>query len=182
LSRIGKQPIAIPDNVDINIEDNLVMVKGPLGQLSRQLSKDMSLIIEGNVLLVQRPSDEKKHRSMHGLTRTLVANMVEGVTKGYKKVLEISGVGYRATKQGSKLVLTLGYAHLVEIEPEDGLEIEVPAPNRIIVKGTNKEKVGALAATIRSRREPEPYKGKGIRYEGEIIRRKAGKTGAKGRK
>lgn len=182
MSRIGKQPIIIPGGVDINIEGNLVTVNGPKGRLSRQVSNEMLLTIEGNQLLVQRPSDEKLHRSMHGLTRTLVANMVEGVTKGYQKVLEISGVGYRAAMQGNKLVLTLGYAHPVEIEPEDGMEIEVPAPNRIIVKGTNKEKVGALAATIRSRREPEPYKGKGIRYEGEVIRRKAGKTGAKGRK
>ena len=141
----------------------------------------MELSIEGNELIVRRPSDGKIHRSLHGLTRTLIANMVEGVTKGYQKVLEISGVGYRAAMQGNKLVLTLGYAHPVEFEPEAEMEIEVPAPNRVIVKGIDKEKVGSLAAVIRASREPEPYKGKGIRYEGEKIRRKAGKTGVKGR-
>ncbi|MGI6649917.1 MAG: 50S ribosomal protein L6 [Bacillota bacterium] len=182
MSRIGRRPIPIPDGVEIKIEGNLVTVQGPKGKLARQIPKDMQLNIEDKTLTVSRPSDEKIHRSMHGLTRTLVANMVDGVTKGYQKVLEISGVGYRAAKQGNKLVLTLGYAHPVEFEPEAGMEIEVPTPNRIIVKGIDKEKVGALAAVIRASRKPEPYKGKGIRYEGEVIRRKAGKSGVKGRK
>jgi len=156
VSRIGKKPIPVPDGVEINIEDN--------------------------VLLVKRPSDDRVHRSLHGLVRTLVANMVEGVTKGYERVLELSGVGYRASKQGQKLVLALGYSHPVEIDPGEGIEIEVPTPTRIVVRGADKEKVGALAAEIRSWREPEPYKGKGVRYEGEKIRRKAGKTGGRGKK
>lgn len=182
MSRIGRRPIPIPDGVDIKIEGNLVTVQGPKGKLTRQIPKDMQLNIENKTLTVSRPSDEKIHRSMHGLTRTLVANMVDGVTQGYQKVLEISGVGYRAAKQGNKLVLTVGYAHPVEFEPEAGMEIEVPTPNRVIVKGIDKEKVGALAAVIRASRKPEPYKGKGIHYEGEVIRRKAGKSGVKGRK
>lgn len=180
MSRIGRKPIVIPDGVDITIEENLVTVKGPKGQLQRKISEDMDLSIEEKQLIVRRPSDNKKHRSMHGLTRTLIANMVEGVTNGFKKGLDITGVGYRATLQGNKLILSLGYSHPVEIEPEPGLEIEVPAPNKIIVKGIDKERVGALAATIRAYRKPEPYKGKGIRYEGEVIRRKAGKAGIKG--
>ena len=182
MSRIGKLPIAVPAGVDVKIENNNVTVKGPKGTLTRTLHKDINIeLVEGKII-VTRPSDEKNHKALHGLTRTLVANMVEGVTKGYQKGLELVGVGYRAAKQGNKLVLTIGYSHPVEIEPEAGLEIEVPAPNKIIVKGADKEKVGMLAANIRAVREPEPYKGKGIKYDNEVIRRKVGKTGGKGGK
>ncbi|MDQ0286140.1 MULTISPECIES: 50S ribosomal protein L6 [Desulfofundulus] len=183
MSRIGKKPIALPQGVDVQIEGNTVRIKGPKGQLEREFHRDMRIRLdEEGRLVVERPSDEKNHRSLHGLTRTLLANMVEGVTKGFAKTLELVGVGYRATKQGNKLVLSVGYSHPVEIVPPPGLEIEVPAPNKIVVKGTDKEKVGALAAVIRGVREPEPYKGKGIRYENEQIRRKAGKAGGKGKK
>ena len=182
MSRIGKQPIAIPAGVTINIDNNFVCVKGPKGELSRQINKDMNLEIQDGTLTVTRPTDEKLHRSMHGLSRTLIANMVVGVTQGYSKTLEIAGVGYRAAKAGSNLNLTLGFSHPVVIEPPTGITIEVPAPNKIIINGINKEEVGAMAAKIRSLREPEPYKGKGIKYEGEIIRRKAGKAGGKGKK
>lgn len=179
MSRIGRQPITIPQGVDVKIDGNLVTVKGPKGQLARELHRDMQVVIEDNVIRIERPTDNKLHRSLHGLTRTLVSNMVEGVTKGFEKALELTGVGYRAAKQGKKLVLTVGYSHPVEMEPKDGLEIEVPAPTKVIVKGIDKEMVGAFAANVRSVREPEPYKGKGIKYEGERIRRKVGKTGAK---
>ncbi|NPV91728.1 MAG: 50S ribosomal protein L6 [Firmicutes bacterium] len=182
MSRIGRKPIAVPDGVSVNIVGNAVSVTGPKGNLSRTLPVDISVVQEGKELLVQRPSDEKQHRSLQGLSRTLVSNMVEGVTKGFTRTLEMTGVGYRATLQGKKLVLTLGYSHPIEVEPRDGMEFEVPVPTRIIVKGIDKEKVGALAAEIRSFREPEPYKGKGVRYDNERIRRKAGKTGAKGKK
>ncbi len=179
MSRIGKQPIPVPAGVEIQIEGNNVRVKGPKGQLEKSLHRDMIIKYEEGRLLVERPSDNKLHRSLHGLTRTLLSNMVVGVTNGFQKNLELVGVGYRASKQGKKLVLAVGYSHPVEIEPDEGLEIEVPAPTKINVKGVDKEKVGALAAAIRAVREPEPYKGKGIRYEGEYIRRKAGKAGAK---
>lgn len=179
MSRIGRQPINIPQGVDIKIDGSLVTVKGPKGQLSRELHRDMQVVLEDNVLRIERPTDNKLHRSLHGLTRTLVNNMVEGVTKGFEKALELTGVGYRAAKQGNKLVLTVGYSHPVEMDPKDGLEIEVPVPTKVIVKGIDKEMVGAFAANVRSVREPEPYKGKGIKYEGERIRRKVGKTGAK---
>ncbi|MDD2420698.1 MAG: 50S ribosomal protein L6 [Heliobacteriaceae bacterium] len=179
MSRIGRKPVEIPAGVTVDVNGQLVLVKGPKGQLSREIHKDMIVTVEGDTVVVKRPSDAKDHRALHGLSRTLVANMVEGVTKGFQKNLELVGVGYRAAKQGSKLVLTIGYSHPVEIEPEEGLEIEVPAPTKIAVKGINKEKVGTLAANIRRVREPEPYKGKGIKYEGEVIRRKAGKAGAK---
>lgn len=179
MSRIGRQPITIPQGVDVKIDGNLVSVKGPKGQLSRELHRDMQVVIEDNVIRVERPTDNKLHRSLHGLTRTLVNNMVEGVTKGFEKALELTGVGYRASKQGKNLVITAGYSHPVEMEPKDGLEIEVPVPTKIIIKGIDKEMVGAFAANVRSVREPEPYKGKGIKYEGERIRRKVGKTGAK---
>ncbi|NPV27007.1 MAG: 50S ribosomal protein L6 [Firmicutes bacterium] len=182
MSRIGKLPISVPDGVEVKIEGNVVTVKGPKGQLRREFPKEMQIILEGKTLRVTRASDEKKHRSLHGLSRTLLNNMVEGVTKGFQKSLEVVGVGYRAAKQGNKLVLTVGYSHPVEIEPQTGLEIEVPAPTKILVKGIDKEQVGALAAKIRAVREPEPYKGKGIRYEGEKILRKVGKTGGKGKK
>ncbi|MDK2888734.1 MAG: large subunit ribosomal protein [Thermoanaerobacter sp.] len=183
MSRIGRKPIALPQGVEVQIDGNTVRVRGPKGQLEREFHRDMRIRLdEEGRLVVERPSDEKLHRSLHGLTRTLLANMVEGVTKGFAKNLELVGVGYRATKQGNKLVLSVGYSHPVEIVPPPGLEIEVPAPNKIVVKGMDKEKVGALAAVIRSVREPEPYKGKGIKYENEQIRRKAGKAGGKGKK
>ncbi|CUH95164.1 50S ribosomal protein L6 [Propionispora sp. 2/2-37] len=182
MSRIGRTPIAIPAGVTLKIDGNVVTVKGPKGELTRTVHKDMILELEKDTLLVKRPSDEKEHRSLHGLTRTLIANMVTGVTTGFSKTLEIAGVGYRAAKSGTKLALTLGFSHPLEVEPPKGLSIDVPAPNKIVVSGTDKEAVGALAAKIRGYREPEPYKGKGIKYEGEVIRRKVGKAGGKGKK
>ena len=183
MSRIGRMPIAIPAGVIVTIADNnLVSVKGPKGELTRAIHKDMILTLEEGVLTVTRPSDEKEHRSLHGLTRTLLSNMVEGVTKGFTKTLEIVGVGFRAAKVNNKLALTLGFSHPVEVEVPAGMGIDVPAPNKIVISGINKEEVGALAANIRKYREPEPYKGKGVRYEGEVVRRKAGKAGAKGKK
>lgn len=179
MSRIGRMPIAVPQGVDVKIDGSVVTVKGPKGQLSKEFHRDMQISLEDSQLSVVRPTDNKLHRSLHGLTRTLLSNMVTGVTTGFQKGLELAGVGYRAAKQGNKLVLTVGYSHPVEIEPGEGIEIEVPAATKIIVKGIDKEKVGALAANIRSVREPEPYKGKGIKYEGEVIRRKVGKTGGK---
>lgn len=179
MSRIGRKPIAIPAGVDVKIEDNLVTVKGPKGTLSEQISKELSIEMKDGELEVKRPSDNKKHRSLHGLSRTLINNMVVGVTEGYSKKLEIIGVGYRAAKQGNKLVLSLGFSHPVEMEDPKGLEVEVPSQTEIIVKGINKQQVGNYAAKIRAWREPEPYKGKGIRYSGEYVRRKEGKTGKK---
>lgn len=182
MSRVGRLPVAIPAGVEVKIDGNVLVVKGPKGVLSRELHPDMSISVEDGKILVMRPSDEKQHRALHGLTRALINNMVQGVTAGFSKNLELVGVGYRAAKQGSKLVLTMGYSHPVEIEPGEGLEIEVPAPNKITVKGIDKEKVGALAARIRDVRRPEPYKGKGIKYENEVIKRKVGKAGVKGKK
>jgi large subunit ribosomal protein L6 len=182
VSRIGKQPIALSSGVEVQIEGTAVRVKGPKGQLERQINYELALRQEDGQLIVSRSLEEKKHKALHGLTRTLIANMVTGVTQGFEKTLELFGVGYRATKQGNKLVLTVGYSHPVEINPPEGLTIEVPQPTKIIVKGCDKEKVGALAAKIRAVREPEPYKGKGIRYEGERVRRKVGKAGGKGKK
>lgn len=179
MSRIGRMPIDVPQGVDVKFNGNEVTVKGPNGELTRELHKDMIIELENNQILVKRPSEEKFHKSLHGLTRTLVSNMVEGVTKGFKKSLDLVGVGYRAAKQGNKLVLTVGYSHPVEIEPKPGIEIEVPVATKVIVKGADKEAVGALAANIRKVREPEPYKGKGIKYETERIRRKVGKAGGK---
>lgn len=179
MSRIGKLPVIIPDGVQVTLQDNVITVKGPKGELTRELHNEMEIVLDGNTLVVNRPSESNKHRALHGLTRTLVNNMVEGVTKGFQKNLELVGVGYRAQLQGKKLVLQVGYSHPVEFEPNKDMEIEVPAPNKIIVKGINKEEVGTLAANIRAVREPEPYKGKGIRYEGERIKLKAGKAGAK---
>jgi large subunit ribosomal protein L6 len=179
MSRIGRQPVPVPPGVEVWIDGNNVKVKGPKGELERKLHRDMIIKQEEGKLSVERPTDNKMHKSLHGLTRTLLNNMVVGVTKGFQKNLELVGVGFRATKQGKKLVLAVGYSHPVEIEPEAGVEIEVPAPNKISVSGIDKERVGALAAVIHAVREPEPYKGKGIRYEGERIRRKAGKAGAK---
>lgn len=182
MSRIGKLPITVPANVTVTIENNLVTVKGPKGELARQINKDMILKLEDSHLTVERPSDDKEHRAMHGLSRTLINNMVIGVTDGFTKTLEINGVGYRAAKQGENINFTLGFSHPVVKEPPAGITFDVPAPNKIIVKGANKETVGAVAADIRTLRPPEPYKGKGIRYEGEVVRRKAGKAGAKGKK
>ena len=177
MSRIGKKPVEIPAGVTVTLNENTVTVKGPKGELSRSFNPDMEIKIEENVITVSRPSDVKEHRALHGTTRAVIANMVEGVSKGFERGLELIGVGYRAQKQGNKLVLNVGYSHPVEVEPENGLEIEVPVNTKVIVKGTDKERVGALAANIRGVRPPEPYKGKGIRYEGEFVRRKEGKTG-----
>jgi large subunit ribosomal protein L6 len=177
MSRIGKKPIEIPAGVTVTIDNSTVTVKGPKGELTRSFNPDIEIKVEENIINVSRPSDAKEHRALHGTTRALLSNMVEGVSKGFEKSLELIGVGYRAQKQGQKLILNVGYSHPVEIEPEEGLEVEVPANTKVIVRGTNKERVGALAANIRDVRPPEPYKGKGIRYEGEFVRRKEGKTG-----
>lgn len=178
MSRIGLQPIEIPQGVEIKIDEkNFVVVKGPKGELSEQLSKDMKINIEENVATVVRPTENKKHKSLHGLTRSLLSNMVEGVTKGYEKKLELVGVGYRANKQGKKLVLSLGFSHPIEWEDPEGITVEVPSQTEIVVKGINKQLVGNYAAKIRELRKPEPYKGKGVKYAGEIIKRKEGKTG-----
>jgi large subunit ribosomal protein L6 len=179
VSRIGKKVIALPAGVEITQNGNVLTVKGPKGSLTRELHKDMIIKIENNELVVERPSDNKLHRALHGTTRTVVNNMVEGVTKGFEKTLELVGVGYRAAKAGDKVTLSLGFSHPVEIVPEAGIEIDVPAQTKLVIKGINKEQVGQVAAKIRSLREPEPYKGKGIKYEGEVIRRKVGKTGKK---
>ncbi|MCB5935297.1 50S ribosomal protein L6 [Caldifermentibacillus hisashii] len=177
MSRIGKKPIEVPAGVTVTLNGNKVTVKGPKGELSREFNKDITITVEDNVVTVTRPSDSKEHRTVHGTTRAILANMVEGVSKGFEKSLELIGVGYRAQKQGNKLVLSVGYSHPVEITPENGLEIDVPSNTQIVVKGIDKEQVGALAANIRDVRPPEPYKGKGIRYVGEYVRRKEGKTG-----
>jgi large subunit ribosomal protein L6 len=177
MSRIGKKPIEIPAGVTVTINGDAVTVKGPKGELSKTFNSELSITLEENVLTVTRPSDSKEHRTIHGTTRALLANMVEGVSNGFSKTLELVGVGYRAQKQGKKLVLSVGYSHPVEFEEDEDVEIEVPANTKIIVRGKDKEKVGALAANIRQVRPPEPYKGKGIRYEGEHVRRKEGKTG-----
>ena len=180
MSRIGRMPIAIPAGVTVEIaENNKVTVKGPKGTLERVLPAEMDIKVEGEEVVVTRPNDLKKMKSLHGLTRTLIANMVKGVTDGYEKVLEINGVGYSAQKQGKKLVLSLGYSHPVEMEDPEGIESVVEGQNKITVKGIDKEKVGQYAAEIRDKRRPEPYKGKGIKYADEVIRRKVGKTGKK---
>jgi large subunit ribosomal protein L6 len=176
MSRIGKQPVAIPDGVTVDVSDGVVTVKGPGGELSQRVDRDMLVTVDGGEVRVERPSDERQHRSLHGLTRSLIANMVEGVTKGFEKRLEIQGVGYRAALKGSDLELQVGYSHPVTIVPPQGIEFEVPAPNRIVVKGIDKQMVGEIAANVRKVRKPEPYKGKGIRYEGEYVRKKAGKA------
>jgi len=180
MSRIGKMPIAIPAGVTVEIaENNKVTVKGPKGTLERVLLSEMDIKMEGSEIVVSRPNDLKKMKSLHGLTRTLINNMVIGVTEGYEKKLEVNGVGYRAQKQGKKLVLSLGYSHPVEMEDPEGLETVLDGQNIIVVKGIDKEKVGQYAAEIRAKRAPEPYKGKGIKYADEVIRRKVGKTGKK---
>ena len=182
MSRIGKMPITVPAGVTVTIEDNHVTVKGPKGELTRQINKNMKLTMDNGVITVERPNDEKESRSLHGLSRTLINNMIIGVTQGFSKTLEINGVGYRAAKQGQNINFTLGFSHPVVKEPPAGITFEVPAPNKIVVSGADKEVVGAVAADIRTLRPPEPYKGKGIRYEGEHVRRKIGKAGAKGKK
>ncbi|WP_453992412.1 50S ribosomal protein L6 [Bacillus nitroreducens] len=176
MSRIGKKPIEIPSGVTVSFNGNTVTVKGPKGELTRTFHSDMQINVEENVINVTRPTDNKEHRALHGTTRSLLGNMVEGVSKGFERGLELIGVGYRAQKAGNKLVLNVGYSHPVEIVPEAGVEIDVPSNTKIVVKGIDKERVGALAANIRGVRPPEPYKGKGIRYEGEFVRRKEGKT------
>ena len=180
MSRIGKLPVVIPSGVTVTVTpDNVVTVKGTKGQLVKTMSKEIQLTVENNEVLVSRSSEDKKHRALHGLTRALVQNMVIGVTQGYQKTLELVGVGYRAQLQGKKLVMNLGYSHPVEVEPVAGVDFEVAAANKVIVKGIDKELVGAIAADIRTWRKPEPYKGKGIKYDNEVIRRKEGKTGKK---
>jgi large subunit ribosomal protein L6 len=175
MSRIGKQPIPIPDGVEVSIEAGRVAVRGPKGELSERIPRDITVEQEDGRLLVKRPTDRGEHRALHGLTRSLVANMVTGVTDGYAKTLEIQGVGYRAQKKGSDLELALGFSHPVPIRAPEGIEFEVPQPTRIVVRGISKQLVGEVAANIRKRRPPEPYKGKGIRYEGEYVARKVGK-------
>ena len=179
MSRIGRKPIPVPAGVDVSIADHKVTVKGPKGSLECAYHRDMDVKLEGGEILVQRPDDEKLHKSLHGLTRTLIANMVEGVTKEFQKELEINGVGYRAAKEGKDLVMNLGYSHQVIIPEVPGITIDVPAPNRVIVHGPDKKQVGQFAAEIREKRPPEPYKGKGIKYVDEVIIRKEGKTGKK---
>ena len=179
MSRIGRKPIPVPAGVDVSIADHKVTVKGPKGSLECAYHRDMDVKLEGGEILVQRPDDEKLHKSLHGLTRTLIANMVEGVTKEFQKELEINGVGYRAAKQGKDLVMNLGYSHQVIIPEVPGITIDVPAPNRVIVHGPDKKQVGQFAAEIREKRPPEPYKGKGNKYVDEVIIRKEGKTGKK---
>lgn len=180
MSRIGRKPIPVPQGTEVTLaQGNEMTVKGPKGTLSQILNGEMVIKIADNVITVERPSEEKRHKSMHGLTRTLIANMVDGVTTGFQKELEVNGVGYRAAKQGKKLVLTLGYSHPVEMEEIEGINIEVPSPNKIIIRGYDKQLVGEFAANVRKKRPPEPYKGKGIKYADEVIRRKEGKTGSK---
>ena len=180
MSRIGRMPISLPSNVEVTLgEGNLVTVKGPKGTLTQKLSDKMTITKEENVIHVTRPNDAKENRALHGLTRTLLNNMVIGVTEGYKKELDVNGVGYRVAKEGNKLNMTLGFSHPVIVEEIEGITIEVPGPNKIVLHGCDKQKVGQFAAEIREKRPPEPYKGKGIKYTDEVIRRKAGKTGAK---
>ncbi len=179
MSRIGNKPITVPDGVEVTLNGQTITVKGPKGTLTREIHNNMKVSLDNNVITVTRPDDEAENRSLHGLTRTLINNMIQGVVTEYTRALEINGVGYRAAKQGKKLVLTLGYSHPVEMEEPEGITFEVPTPNQIIVKGIDKEKVGQMAAVIRTKRPPEVYRGKGIKYVEEHIRRKEGKTGKK---
>lgn len=181
MSRIGKMPISVPAGVEVKNDNNTITVKGPKGELTKQFSKELTINVADGVITVSRPSDDKMHRSLHGLTRTLIANMVEGVTNGFSKTLEIEGVGYRAAKQGNKINLNLGFSHPVVFEETDLVKLDVPQPNKIVVSSIDKQAVGQFAAEIREKRPPEPYKGKGIRYAGEHIIRKEGKAG-KGKK
>ena len=177
MSRTGRKPVILPDKVDVQIDGYNITVKGPKGQLSRELPREMMIEREDSHILVKRPTDSPQHRSLHGLTRTLIDNMVVGVTEGYSRNLELVGVGYKAALQGKKLVLNVGYSHPVEFDPGIDMEIEVPSPTKIVVRGIDKQKVGNLAAVIRGTFPPEPYKGKGVRYEGEKVRQKVGKAG-----
>ncbi len=179
MSRIGNKPITVPEGVEVKVDGQNITVKGPKGTLAREIHKNMKVNLEGNVLTVVRPDDEPSNKSLHGLTRTLINNMIEGTLHGYERKLEVNGVGYRAQKQGNKLVLTLGYSHPVEMEAPEGITFDVPSANEIIVKGMDKELVGQTAAVIRTKRPPEVYRGKGIKYAEEVIRRKEGKAGKK---
>ena len=179
MSRIGNKPITVPDGVEVKVDGQNITVKGPKGTLEREIHKNIKVTLENNVIKVERPNDEKENRSLHGLTRTLINNMIHGVKEEFTRKLEVNGVGYRAQKQGKKLVLTLGYSHPVEVEEPEGITFEVPSANEIIVKGIDKEKVGQTAAVIRTKRPPEVYRGKGIKYAEEVIRRKEGKAGKK---
>ena len=180
MSRIGKKPVAIPAGVTVEVaEGNVITVKGAMGTLTKNMHPDMIINVEGNVLTVSRPTDEANHRALHGLTRTLIANMIEGVSKGYSKELDVNGVGFRVEKKGKQLVMRLGFSHEVIMEEIDGITIECPTPNKILVKGIDKQVVGQFAAEVRGKRPPEPYKGKGIKYTTEVIHRKVGKTGGK---
>ena len=179
MSRIGRKPIQVPSGVDVKIDGHHITVKGPKGTLDREIHKDMTASLDNGVITVTRPSDDKEHRSLHGLTRTLIENMVVGVTNGFSKELEVNGVGYRAAKQGKDLVMNLGYSHQVIVPEIEGIHIDVPAPNKIVISGPDKQAVGQFAANVREKRPPEPYKGKGIKYVDETIQRKEGKTGKK---
>ena len=180
MSRIGRMPITVPAGVEVKIgEGNVITVKGPKGELTRTMHPDMIIEQEENVILVKRPDDEPEHRALHGLTRTLIFNMVEGVEKGFSKTLDVNGVGYRVEKKGSDLVMNLGFSHQVIVSEIEGITIDVPAPNKIVINGCDKQAVGQFAAEVREKRPPEPYKGKGIKYADEVIRRKVGKTGGK---
>lgn len=179
MSRIGKRPIPVPAGVEVKIDGSTVRVKGPKGELSRTLPQEMTFELEGNELVVKRPGDEQHHRALHGLSRTLVANMVEGVTNGYQKTLEISGVGFKAEVKPYGVLLFLGFSHQIAYKAPEGVKISAPNPTTVVIDGISKELVGQVAAEIRSKRKPEPYKGKGVRYQGEVIRRKAGKAGGK---
>ena len=177
MSRIGRAPITIPAGVEVTVDGSTVTAKGPKGTLTKTMHSNMTIAMEGNVITVTRPNDQKENRSLHGLTRTLIANMIEGVANGYKKELEINGIGYRAEKKGNELIMKIGYSHDVVMPEPAGVTVEVPAPNKLIITGADKEKVGQFAAEIREKRLPEPYKGKGIKYVDEYIRRKEGKAG-----
>ena len=179
MSRIGRMPIAIPAGVTVTLDGNVITVKGAKETLTRELHPNMQVAVENNEIVVTRPNDEKQNRALHGLTRTLIHNMVVGVTEGFKKELDVNGVGYRVAKEGNKLVMNLGYSHQVTVEETDGISIECPSANKIVISGVDKQKVGQFAAEVREKRPPEPYKGKGIKYTDEVIRRKEGKTGVK---
>ena len=179
MSRIGRMPIAIPAGVEVKIDGSVVTVKGAKATLTREFHPNMNIAVEGNEILVTRPNDDKHNRALHGLTRSLIHDMVVGVTDGFKKELEINGVGYKASKEGNKLVMNLGYSHLVTMEEIEGITIDVPAPNKVVINGIDKQKVGQFAANVRGKRPPEPYKGKGIKYATETIRHKEGKAGGK---
>jgi large subunit ribosomal protein L6 len=179
MSRIGKTPVPVPNGVTVTVNGQTIAVKGPRGELTRQLHADLTVAVANNEITVSRPSDEERHKALHGLSRTLIANMVEGVTKGYQKQLEITGVGYKAEVRPYGLQLSLGYSHVIEVKAPPGIKLSAPQPTQIVVDGADKETVGRLAAEIRQLRKPEPYKGKGIKYVGEVVRRKAGKAGGK---